>query len=133
MSECVLNDFHIHSGFTHSCGKCMSERMTAKMGKQNLRIITFQKLLVVTVPYDAADCFIERCLVLRLTKTVYNDKICVSVNRSFTMQFKKYWHLSHICRCLGCVHIEIADSLAPVWLMPCVCIQWSFCLHLPLD
>ena len=29
MSECVLNDFHIHSGFTHSCGKCMSERMTA--------------------------------------------------------------------------------------------------------
>ena len=67
--------------------------MTAKMGKQNLRIITFQKLLVVTVPYDAADCFIERCLVLRLTKTVYNDKICVSVNRSFTMQLKKFLSL----------------------------------------
>ena len=32
-SECVLNDLYIYASFTHSCCKCMSKRVAAKMRK----------------------------------------------------------------------------------------------------
>ena len=36
------------------------------------------------------------CLVLRLTKTIYKNKIRISVNRGFTMQSEKYLPYTYI-------------------------------------
>ena len=55
MSECVLNDLYIYSSFTHSCCKCMSKRVTAKMRKQHIRFITVQKLLIIAITDNSSD------------------------------------------------------------------------------
>ena len=37
MSECVLNDLYIYSGFTHSCCKCMSRTLWYQYHNEYLR------------------------------------------------------------------------------------------------
>ena len=56
--------------------------MAAKMRKQHFGIFVFQKLLIITVTDYAADCFIERSLMLRISEAIDKDKNCVSVNGS---------------------------------------------------
>ena len=63
MSECVLNDLYIYSSFTHSCRKCMSKRVTAKMWEKHFWIFCFQKLLIIAITDNSSDCFVECCLV----------------------------------------------------------------------
>ena len=66
MSECVLNDLYIYPGFTHSCCKCMSEWMAAKMVQKYFGFFWLFKLLIVAVTNNTADCFVECGLVLCL-------------------------------------------------------------------
>ncbi len=54
--------------------------MAAKMRKQHFGIFVLQKLLIITVTDYAADCFIERSLMLWISEAIDKDKICVSVN-----------------------------------------------------
>lgn len=63
--------------------------MTAKMRKQNLCIFIFQKLFIIAVTNDTADCFVKGCLMLRLSETVKKDKISISVHNSITMNIKQ--------------------------------------------
>ena len=60
------------------------------MREQYFCIFIFQQLLIVTVTNNTANCFVEGCLMLRLTETVDEDKIGVSVNSRFTMKVKQF-------------------------------------------
>ena len=84
MSERILNDFDIDAA-SHILvvNVCLSEwQLNAK---QHIRIFVLQKLFIVAITNNASNRLIQCSLVLRQSKTVYKDKICVSVNRCFTM------------------------------------------------
>ena len=56
------------------------------MRKQHIRFITVQKLLIIAITDNSSDCFVECSLVLCLTKTIDENKICISVNRDLAMK-----------------------------------------------
>ena len=63
--------------------------MAAKMRKQHFGIFVLQKLLIITVTNYAADCFIERSLMLWIAEAIDKNEICVSVNgRAFLREIK---------------------------------------------
>ena len=74
MSESILYYFNIDTGFTHSCCEGMTKRVTAEMRQEHLRIITFQKLLIVAVPNNPFDSLIKCTLMLNITESVDEDK-----------------------------------------------------------
>lgn len=59
------------------------------MRKQHFGIFVLQKLLIITVTNYAADCFIERSLMLWIAEAIDKNEICVSVNGSGTMKIEQ--------------------------------------------
>ena len=59
--------------------------MAAKMRKQHFGIFVLQKLLIITVTNYAADCFIERSLMLWIAEAIDKNEICVSVPASLIL------------------------------------------------
>ena len=45
-----------------------------------------QKLLIIAITDNSSDCFVECGLVLYLTETIDENKICISVNRDLAMK-----------------------------------------------
>ena len=102
--------------------------MAAKMRKQHFGIFVLQKLLIITVTDYAADCFIERSLMLWIAEAIDKNEICVSVNGSGTMKIEQllpflfhynclfhkteHWHFSLSSRSFRRIDIKIAAFFA---------------------
>lgn len=128
MTECILNNLDIYSSFTHSCRKCMSKRVTAKMWEKHFWIFCFQKLLIIAITDNTSDCLIQSRLMLRLTEAIKKYKICISIyccfavnpwqllsllfhNKCFSNKIK-HWNLPVSRFCLWRIYIEVAAFLA---------------------
>ena len=104
--------------------------MAAKMRKQHFGIFVLQKLLIITVTDYAADCFIERSLMLWIAEAIDKNEICVSVNGSGTMKIEQllpflfhynclfhkteHWHFPLSSRSFRRIDIEVAAFFASI-------------------
>ena len=115
MSECVLNDLYIYSSFTHSCCKCMSKRVTAKMRKQHIRFITVQKLLIIAITDNSSDCLLSVAWCCAWPKRLMKIK---SVYPSIVTS---QWSPKSSCFCFSCSNVSLAAFGITIWpLLPIV-------------
>ena len=63
------------------------------MGQKHFGFFRFFKLLIVAVTNNTADCFIQGCLVLCLSKAIDKDKIGVTIYRNFAMNIQVFLFL----------------------------------------
>ena len=60
VSQSILNHLDIDTGFTHSGGERMTQRMAAEMRQQHFCTRILVQFRIITVPYDSADRLIQR-------------------------------------------------------------------------
>ena len=85
MTQSILHDLDVHSSFAHSGGKCMPERVTAKVRKKHRVLLSLQEYGIVAIPDDPANGFIQRTLMLGCSIAVDKDEIGITIYRRFTL------------------------------------------------
>lgn len=85
MAQRILYDFHIDPCFTHSGGEGMAKNVATEGRKQNRVPYARQEYFIITITNDTSQCFIQRALMLGLSKAIDKDEIRISINRCFAM------------------------------------------------
>lgn len=108
----------------------MTEDVAAKGREQYGIPFTSQKYLIVTVPRDTTESFVQCSLMLWIAKAVHENKVCITINRSGTTYavlllvlafFQKgilykiqHWYLANTVGCLWRMDITITAILSMI-------------------
>lgn len=124
MSQCILYNLHVDSGFAHSCRKCVAENVATEMWKKNRISHVGQKHFIIAISYYTAEGFVERSLVLWISKAIHENKARITIDRSSTayavlllvlslfqqgfLYEVQHWYFSNAIGCLGPVNVTIS-------------------------
>ena len=81
MSQRILNHLDVHARFAHPGREGMPQSMAAETRQEYGAVRILRQHFIVAVPDDASDGFVQRSLMLALSKAIDEDEVRVTVHR----------------------------------------------------